>query len=215
MMVKICGVTRVEDAEMAVSLGATAVGFIFWPGSPRRISTADAATISAALPDDVWKVGVFVDAPADDIRRVIEDAQLTAAQLHGSETPAFAAALATRVIKALALERASEPAALDEWRGIPILLDAHDPVRKGGTGRTIDWQRAGDIAAGREVILAGGLRPDNVVDAIARVRPYGIDVSSGVEVSPGVKDHDKLRTLFEALRSIDVGRGISPVIGRT
>jgi phosphoribosylanthranilate isomerase len=215
MMVKICGVTRVEDAEMAVSLGATAVGFIFWPGSPRRISTADAAAISAALPDDVWKVGVFVDAPADDIRRVIEDAHLTAAQLHGSETPAFAAALATRVIKALALERASEPAALDEWRGIPILLDAHDPVRKGGTGRTIDWQRAGDIAAGREVILAGGLRPDNVVDAIARVRPYGIDVSSGVEVSPGVKDHDKLRTLFEALRSIDVGRGISPVIGRT
>ena len=111
-----------------------------------------------ALPDDVWKVGVFVDAPADDIRRVIEDAHLTAAQLHGSETPAFAAALATRVIKALALERAGEPAALDEWRGIPILLDAHDPVRKGGTGRTIDWQRAGDIAASREVILAGGLQ---------------------------------------------------------
>ena len=207
MMVKICGVTRLEDAEMAVSLGATAVGFIFWPGSPRRISTADAAAISAALPDDVWKVGVFVDAPADDIRRVIEDAHLTAAQLHGSETPAFAAALATRVIKALALERAGEPAALDEWRGIPILLDAHDPVRKGGTGRTIDWQHAGDIAASREVILAGGLRPDNVADAIARVRPYGIDVSSGVESLPGVKDHQKLRGLFDAVRgSIVSGR---------
>jgi phosphoribosylanthranilate isomerase len=203
MIVKICGITRVEDATIAASLGATAVGFIFWPGSARRIAPADAAAIGAALPPEVWKVGVFVDTPADDIRRVIEAGRLTAVQLHGSETPAGAATLNIRVIKAIALERVGTPEALDEWRGMPVLLDANDPVRKGGTGRTIDWQRAAAMAARHEIILAGGLRPGNVAEAIARVRPAGIDISSGVEVSPGVKDHDKLRSLFEALRGVE------------
>jgi phosphoribosylanthranilate isomerase len=203
MIVKICGITRVEDATIAVSLGATAVGFIFWPGSARRIAPADAAAIGAALPPEVWKVGVFVDASADDIRRVIEAGRLTAVQLHGSETPADAATLNTRVIKAIALEHVGTPEALDAWRGVPVLLDASDPVRKGGTGRTIDWQRAAEMAARHDIILAGGLRPGNVAEAIARVRPAGIDVSSGVEVSPGVKDHDKLRSLFEALRGVE------------
>jgi phosphoribosylanthranilate isomerase len=203
MIVKICGITRVEDATVAVSLGATAVGFIFWPGSPRRVAPADAAAIGAALPQEVWKVGVFVDAPADHIRRVIEEARLTAVQLHGNETPAAAAALNARVIKAIALEHVDRPEALDDWRGVPILLDANDPVRKGGTGRTIDWHRAAEMAARHDIILAGGLRPGNVAEAIARVRPSGIDVSSGVEASPGVKDHDKLRSLFEALRGVE------------
>jgi phosphoribosylanthranilate isomerase len=203
MMVKICGITRAEDALMAASLGATAIGFIFWPGSPRRIAASAARAIADSLAEEVLKVGVFVDAPAADIRRTIDEAGLTAVQLHGSETAPFAAAVNARVIKAMPIEQVTE-AVLDEWQTTPILLDAHDPVRKGGTGRTIDWSRAATIAARHEVILAGGLRPENVVDAVARVRPYGIDVSSGVETSPGVKDHEKLRGLFEALRGAHV-----------
>jgi len=203
MFVKICGITRLEDAAVAVSLGASAVGFIFWPGSPRQIAPPDAAAIAGSLPQRVWKVGVFVDAVADDIRRVVEEVGLTAVQLHGSETPAYAATLDARVIKAMALDHVQGPEALDEWPGVPILLDAHDPLRKGGTGRTIDWIRARELASRHDVILAGGLRPENVADAIARVRPYGIDVSSGVETSPGLKDHDKLRSLFEVLRGVE------------
>jgi len=203
MFVKICGITRLEDAAVAVSLGASAVGFIFWPGSPRQIAPPDAAAIAGSLPQRVWKVGVFVDAVADDIRRVVEEVRLTAVQLHGSETPAYAATLDARVIKAMALDHVQGPEALDEWPGVPILLDAHDPLRKGGTGRTIDWIRARELASRHDVILAGGLRPENVADAIARVRPYGIDVSSGVETSPGLKDHDKLRSLFEVLRGVE------------
>jgi phosphoribosylanthranilate isomerase len=203
MIVKICGITRVEDAMLAVSLGATAIGFIFWPGSPRRIAPSDARAIADSLPQPVLKVGVFVDAATDDVLRAIGEAHLTAVQLHGNETPQSAGALKTRVIKAMSLEQVSD-AALEEWRGFPILLDAHDPVRRGGTGRTIDWPHAAAVAARHDVILAGGLRPENVVDAITRVRPCGIDVSSGVEVSPGVKDQDKLRSLFVALRGSHV-----------
>jgi phosphoribosylanthranilate isomerase len=204
MMVKICGITRVEDAMMAVSLGATAIGFIFWPGSPRCIAPSDARAIADSLPEQVLKVGVFVDAAPAQIQHTIGEAHLTAVQLHGDEAAPSALALKTRVIKAMSLDQVSD-AALEAWRGTPILLDANDPVRRGGTGRTIDWRRAASVAARHDVILAGGLRPENVVDAITRVRPYGIDVSSGVEAAPGVKDHDKLRGLFEALRHSHVG----------
>ncbi len=206
MIVKICGITRAEDARMAAALGATAVGFIFWAGSPRKIAPAAAAAIADALPEEVWKVGVFVDAAPDEIKKTIAQARLTAVQLHGSEGPAQAASLNARVIKAMTLEQIDEDA-FDDWQGIPILLDAHDPIRRGGTGRTIDWRRAANVAARHDVILAGGLRAENVAEAVAQVRPYGIDVSSGVESSPGVKDHEKLRRLFEAVRdSIVSGR---------
>lgn len=202
MIVKICGITRVEDAKLAVSLGATAIGFIFWPASPRAIAPGQARSIVDALPASVATVGVFVNASRDEIETAAEAANVSAVQLHGDETPDLARSLSRGVIKAVALGEDAEQV-LNDWAGTMVLLDAHDPARRGGTGRVIDWDRAASIARTRDVILAGGLGPANVVDAVTRVRPAGIDVSSGVESSPGVKDHEKLRALFEALAGVE------------
>jgi len=196
MIVKICGITRLDDAEAAVAAGASAIGFVFWPRSPRFIDPHRARAIAAMLPPLVTAVGVFVNQPLDYVNGVASLVRLGAAQLHGDETPAFAARVAAPVMKAIA-PGAGEPGA---WPlRVRLLLDVHDPVARGGTGRTVDWGRAADIASRREVVLAGGLTPDNVAKAIARVRPYGIDVSSGVERAPGIKDHGRLRALFEAV----------------
>jgi len=128
--------------------------------------------------------------------------RLGAVQLHGDETPQFASQLSAPIMKALPLSTIGEPD-LAAWPDeTMVLLDVHDPVKRGGTGRTIDWAAAAGISARRRIVLAGGLTPDNVADAVARVRPFGIDVSSGVEVSPGIKDHRRVRALFEALHGI-------------
>jgi phosphoribosylanthranilate isomerase len=197
VIVKICGITRAEDAEVAVQAGASAVGFIFWPGSPRYIDPFRARDIAASLPPFVTPVGVFVDQPTDHVAGVASLVRLGAVQLHGREAPGVAASLSRPVIKGITLRDHVEP-----WpASVVLLLDAHDPVQHGGTGRTIDWNGAARLAATRPVILAGGLTPENVGDAIARVRPYGIDVSSGVEQSPGIKDHGRIRALFEAIHA--------------
>lgn len=196
MFVKICGITRLEDAEAAVAAGAGAIGFVFWPKSPRFIDPHRARTIAAALPPFVTAVGVFVNQPLEYVSRVASLVRLGAVQLHGDETPAFAAAVAGPVIKAVPVGGTN----LGSWPSrVRLLLDVHDPVARGGTGRTVDWTVAADIAARREILLAGGLTPDNVGDAVARVRPFGIDVSSGVESAPGIKDHLRLRALFKAV----------------
>jgi phosphoribosylanthranilate isomerase len=207
-MVKICGITRLEDANDAVAAGATALGFVFWPGSPRYVAVDVAAAIRDALPADVLTVGVFVDAPGAEIAAVVERARLSVVQLHGSEAVAAAAGLRLPVIRSATLENfAARDAA---WPPETIfLLDAADPVRHGGTGTAVDWPRAAALAHGaRRVVLAGGLTPQNVADAVAQVRPYGVDVSSGVEAAPGVKDPRKVaafvasaRAAFEALAS--------------
>ena len=196
MLVKICGVTRLEDAEAAVAAGAGAIGFIFWPKSPRFIDPYRARKIAAALPPLVTAVGVFVNQPIAHVNGVASLVRLGAVQLHGDETTEFAAAVTTPVIKALSIGAANVRA----WPArVRLLLDVHDPVARGGTGRTIDWTAAADLASQREILLAGGLTPDNVAAAVARVRPFGIDVSSGVERAPGIKDHQRLRALFEAV----------------
>ena len=202
MIVKICGITRAEDARLAVSLGATAIGFIFWPSSPRAISPLRARAIVDALPISVTTVGVFVNAGRDEIEAAADEANLQAVQLHGDETPELARSLSRRVIKAVPLT-ADIDERVNDWPGTMLLLDAHDPAKRGGTGRLIDWDRAAAIARARNVILAGGLGPANVADAVARVRPAGIDVSSGVESSPGIKDPEKLRALFDALAGVE------------
>jgi phosphoribosylanthranilate isomerase len=204
LLVKICGITRLEDAEAAVAAGAGALGFVFWPESPRFIDPYRARAIAAALPPFVTTVGVFVNQAAEYVNGVSSLVRLGAVQLHGDETVEYAAAIARPIIKAIAVNAGTTAGAVEEWplRTMP-LLDVHDPLRRGGTGRLVDWTIAAAIAARRRAILAGGLTPDNAAEAIARVRPFGIDVSSGVEHSPGIKDHGRIRALFEVVHDID------------
>jgi phosphoribosylanthranilate isomerase len=193
VFVKICGITRLEDAEAAIAAGADALGFVFWPKSPRRVDVGIAKQIASAV--RTTTVGVFVDQPADEVNEIAETVGLGVVQLHGGESYDYAKQMTRPVWKALTLD-----APIDAWPAdIMILLDAHDPDRKGGTGKTIDWKRAATIAGRRRVVLAGGLRPENVGDAVDSVRPYGIDVSSGVEREPGIKDVARLKALFEAV----------------
>lgn len=201
--VKICGITRLEDAEAAAALGADAVGFVFWPGSPRCVEVGRARAIARALPPMVTAVGVFADQPPGEVALVARTVGLGAVQLHGQERIADYDGLAWRVIKAVPVSPDRSPdAALALPDHVTVLLDAHDPVRLGGTGRTIDWTVAARVARARRVILSGGLRPENVRDAVAAVRPYGVDVSSGVETAPGRKDPARLRALFDAIRQV-------------
>lgn len=198
--VKICGITRSEDAQLAAELGATAIGLVLWPGSPRYIGAERARDIVQALPSHVTAIGVFVNQPFDEVRRAAEIAALGAVQLHGDEPLEYAQALLQPVVKAVPVTSAFDAAALRAWPPeITVLLDAHDPVRRGGTGSTIDWTLAARAAAQRPVLLSGGITPENVGDAISQVRPYGIDLSSGVERAPGIKDPERLRALFDAL----------------
>jgi phosphoribosylanthranilate isomerase len=198
MLVKICGITMLEDAEAAVDQGADAVGFILWPESPRFVTPERVREIVDALPALVMKVGVFVNQPAEHINDVARRSALTHVQLHGDETPSFAASLTIPVIKATSLTEG--PEALEAWPAETMwLVDAHEPILRGGTGRPADWSAAAGLARQRPVWLAGGLTSANVGEAVRRVRPFGIDVSSGVERAPGVKDHGKLKELFAAV----------------
>lgn len=200
--VKICGVTTVEDARLAADLGAAAVGLVFWPGSPRFVELKRAHAIVSALPPFVSAVGVFVD-QQHEAERIARETGLTAVQFHGDEPPGAYRAFPLRVIKAVTVKDAS---AREEAAAVPagatVLLDAHDRVKRGGTGRVVDWSIAAQIARTRPVILSGGLTAANAAEAVAAVRPYAIDVSSGVESAPGRKDSAKLRELFAALRDL-------------
>jgi phosphoribosylanthranilate isomerase len=203
VFVKICGITRPEDADLAVELGASALGFIFWPGSPRYITAESAGEIVRRNSGRVKSVGVFVDQPPEEVMDIMDAVGLDFAQLHGAESPGYCRQILQRggyqVIKAIGLQD-GEPAMLDQYdQEMLILIDAHDPSRYGGTGRTVNWNSAREIAATRQTILSGGLNPENIARAVEGVRPYGVDASSGVESAPGVKDAVRLRRFFEAL----------------
>lgn len=185
--IKICGLTRQEDAEAAAALGADFVGFILWPGSKRAVTTQHVAPIVAALPSTVTPVGVFVDPTAREIAAAA-DAGIKIAQVL-TETSPLPEAVPIPIVRVVHLRPDGLDPPVDDDL---ILLDAYDPVTKGGTGKTIDWDRAAAVARSRRIILAGGLTPANVRDAITLVRPFAVDVASGVESSPGVKDVSKM-----------------------
>jgi phosphoribosylanthranilate isomerase len=200
LFVKICGLTRPQDAELAAGLGASALGFVFWQDSPRCVSAEVAKGMAANVPAHVLKVGVFVDQPVEEVARIMDEVGLDVAQLHGHETPEYCRRLAKRTIfKAIGMSDDGSTHIDDFDADVVLLVDAHDPARFGGTGKTVNWDSAREIAAKRRTILAGGLNAANIKLAVRSVRPYGVDVSSGVESAPGVKDPSRLRTFFEAL----------------
>ena len=197
--VKICGVTRAEDAGLAAAAGADAIGFVFWPKSPRAVTVDQAAAIwiAGAL---VARVGVFVNESPARVREIVRDARLTAVQLHGDESVEAYASVGAPLIRAVSL---SDGEAVERAAALPasvtVLVDARDDEKRGGTGQRANWALAAQLAVRRPIILAGGLRPENVSAAVQQVRPWAIDVSSGVESSPGIKDSRQLTALFDAI----------------
>jgi phosphoribosylanthranilate isomerase len=201
--VKICGITREEDALRAARHGADAIGVVLWPGSPRAVSVERAAAITRAVPPFVWKVGVFVNATPEEVERAATEAKLDVAQLHGDEDVERYRHLSVRVVKSVAL---CTPQDVDAAIALPAdvmpLIDTPDAALRGGTGRTAAWDLAAQVAKVRPVMLAGGLNAENIIDAVERVHPWGVDVSSSLEDSPGVKNAAKLAVLFAAVEPV-------------
>jgi phosphoribosylanthranilate isomerase len=204
MRVKICGITNLEDAEEAQRLGAWAIGLNHHPESPRFCPPDVAAQIGAALKRRCEVAGVFVDAPLDEVVRAAADAQLTMVQLHGGEGPAYCGEAARRtgckLIKAIRVRSGADLRSAEAFRTDFHLLDTYRAGRPGGTGESFDWELAARRRSDVPLILAGGLRPDNVGEAISAVHPFAVDVASGVEAEPGRKDPQKLEAFFEQTR---------------
>jgi phosphoribosylanthranilate isomerase len=203
--IKFCGITRLQDAEHAAELGAWAVGMIFWHGSSRRCPRAEAEAIGAALHRRTEIAGVFVNAHLDQVAEAADAFGLTLLQFHGDEGPVYCGEAARRtgakVIKAARVAGRSDIRELRAFHTDFHLLDAHVAGQQGGTGETFAWELAGEHPRDRPLILSGGLTPENVADAIGAVRPFAVDVASGVELEPGVKDHAKMTAFAEAVRA--------------
>ena len=203
--IKFCGLTTLDDARLAVATGAWAIGVIFWPASPRRCTLEAAAEIASELRRRVEVVGVFVNPTLDEVAGMADAVGLTMIQLHGDEGPAFCSETARRtgckVIKAVRVRSRADIQALTSYHTDYHLLDSHVPGIPGGTGETFAWEIARAHRGTAPLILSGGLTPSNVAEAIAVVRPFAVDVASGVERSPGVKDPEKLEAFAAAVRS--------------
>ncbi|MBS0182503.1 MAG: phosphoribosylanthranilate isomerase [Nitrospira sp.] len=208
MKIKICGITNVVDADVAVKAGADALGFVMYHKSPRWVEPTVARSIIAGLPPFVLPVGVFVNEEVERVRALMDECGFVLAQLHGDEPALYCQNLGRPALKALRLKDRGTFLALAEFQGRAnvrgVLIDAFSDQAYGGTGRTVDWTLAQEAARSAPVILAGGLNPANVAEAIQMVRPYGVDVSSGVEQSPGKKDPDKVKAFIEAARLVSV-----------
>jgi phosphoribosylanthranilate isomerase len=200
-VVKICGITNAPDALAAAASGADALGLMFYEGSPRHITVKAAAEIARQLPPFVIKVGVFVNAPEDAVLRAIGECGLNILQFHGDETPEYCGLFPVMTIKAFRVRDRESLKALADYQTDAFLLDAHTLGKLGGTGATFNWDLAIEARKlGRPIFLAGGLTPENVAEAVRRVQPYAVDVSSGVEFSPGKKDHQKVAAFIKAAK---------------
>lgn len=199
--IKVCGITKLEDALVAAELGADALGFIFYKKSKRYIDPEKAAGIVAQLPPFISTVGVFVNQDLDQIQTVRETAGIDAVQLHGDETPELCSKIPPRVIKAIRIRDGVDAKAVELYPVQAILFDKHADDMYGGTGKSFDWGVLSGVKISKRIILSGGLTHENVLEAIMMVRPYAVDVSSGVEDSPGNKNHLKLRKFIEAVKN--------------
>ena len=199
--VKICGLTTVDDALRCIETGADAIGLNFWPGSPRCVDAARAREIVEAAGDRAAMVGVFVDFTLDRIREIFRETGIQWAQLHGDEPPELLAELLPNAYKALGVKDGSAIELARDYPGEHLLLDASVPGMPGGTGRTFDWDIAAAVAKERKLTLAGGLTADNVAEAVRAVRPFRVDVASGVESEPGRKDPELVRRFIDAAKA--------------
>ncbi len=219
--VKICGITRMEDALCAVAAGVDALGFIFAAKSPRRITPEAARAIIEKLPPFVTPVGVFVDAPLRDVRETITACRLGAAQLHGTEPVSYCRELdreapACRILKAIRVGPQTLAAETLAYRGqvSGLLLDTYDPRAAGGTGVPFDWSLIAPLIGDIPFVLAGGLNPDNIDKALVRVRPYAVDANSGLEDAPGIKNHGLIRRFLSTVRSVEAAMTVMAAEGR-
>jgi len=199
--IKICGITYPDDALLSEKLGASAVGFVFYPPSPRSVEPETAGIISGALGPFIARVGVFVDEDPGKVMETVKTAHLTAVQLHGSESPEYVKSIkGVHCIKAFRVGKNFDPEVLRRYDGVTFLLDTYDESGYGGTGKTFDWDCALACKRYGRIILAGGLNKDTIGNAIQTVKPWGIDVSSGVEDRPGKKDPEKLHAFFDSIK---------------
>lgn len=203
--IKICGITRSEDALVCARAGADAIGLVFYPPSPRYLAAAQAAVIARALPPFVTTVGLFVNPTAKQVEAVLNEVRLDVLQFHGDEPPEFCAGFGVPYLKAIRVKAGVDlvQCAIRYQEAQGLLLDAYVEGTPGGTGRSFDWELI-PAELPLPVILSGGLSPANIVDAICRVRPWAVDVSSGVEASKGIKDAAKIAAFIEGVRSADV-----------
>lgn len=202
--VKICGITNLADALAAVEAGADALGFNFHEKSPRHVSLEAAADISRQLPPFVMRVGVFVNPSEELVSSALASAGLTLLQFHGDETPEFCARFGLMSMKAFRIRDAGSLKPIQHYPTDAYLLDACSPGARGGTGETFNWDLAVEAQKlGKPIFLAGGLTPENVAAAVRKVRPFGVDVASGVESAPGKKDPPKVRAFIQAVRQCE------------
>ena len=200
--IKICGITNIDDAFLALSLGVDAVGFIF-AESPRRITAVNASEIIDALPQTILKIGVFVNEEDKRVRKILELCRLDMLQFHGDEPPEYILKFREKIIKSFRIEDENSLEDIPEYKASAYLLDTYSEKTYGGTGKFFNWDLAVKAKKFGPIILSGGLNPDNVADAIRKVQPYAVDVSSGVESSPGKKDPKKLEEFVKRARGIE------------